>query len=877
MSAPLSIVRASAGSGKTFTLALEYCKVVVERPEAYREILAVTFTNKATGEMKRRIIEELAALARGERTDFAVQIAQSTSLPYGLIATRAAEALSLILTDYSLFSVMTIDKFFQKIVRSFFRELGLDFTYQVEIQSNQSVKMAIARLIEMSGEDSLLRRLIERLVGERLDRGASWNVESELYQISPEIFNEKYIPSPHSSEELIEVLNGLKKDYDQVVSDLRALCSAACELITAAGLEASDFKYAKTSFAHYLFKISSGAPIVGYGKRFAALPDDPESAYSAKSAVAASIKSILPDLVARVAEIIALYDHTLVSRSTFEVLVVNFSRYLLLGRLKSAFGDVLAEQGKMTISSSTDFINQIAEESSVPFIFEKLGSRYSTIFIDEFQDTSSAQWQGFLPLLHEIIATQTACRSVMLIGDVKQAIYRWRGGDWDILGYKAHDEFRGSIEETEPLVTSYRSEAKIVNFNNSFISNILRVAQGLVSEFLSGERGELFDDLITAVPRSYADAIQKVAPNKLNPERGYVALNRYEDPIQAMEMMIEDINNALNRGYRAQDIAVLVRRGEEGVMVARALIEAHLPMVSDEVLMLDNSKAVNFVINVFDYCITRNAITLAAINHYLGRDFTSELGEKDVSFFDHLRQLSPIEAYESVIVYFNLQQVETAYLQELYEQIYLFSIQNSADISAFLGYWTEHLGQITLALGGRQEAITVVTIHKAKGLEFPIVLIPLASWSFTPLPRTRIWASTQMEPYSVFNPFPLNYTENLANSVYREYYLSEGVHCMVDNLNMLYVALTRARSELYVSIPELPSKNSIGLLIDAACEMMNFEGSVGEMEFVAQHSESTDIHSIMIDNLPSYPQRSSLDLTAADDSDNSPSDDLFAD
>ncbi|MEG0162502.1 MAG: UvrD-helicase domain-containing protein, partial [Mucinivorans sp.] len=158
----------------------------------------------------------------------------------------------------------------------------------------------------------------------------------------------------------------------------------------------------------------SGAPIVGYGKRFAALPDDPESAYSTKSAVAASIKSILPDLVARVAEIIALYDHTLVSRSTFEVLVVNFSRYLLLGRLKSAFGDVLAEQGKMTISSSTDFINQIAEESSVPFIFEKLGSRYSTIFIDEFQDTSSAQWQGFLPLLHEIIATQTACRSVML-------------------------------------------------------------------------------------------------------------------------------------------------------------------------------------------------------------------------------------------------------------------------------------------------------------------------------------------------------------------------------------------------------------------------------------------------------------------------------
>ncbi|MEG2728455.1 MAG: UvrD-helicase domain-containing protein [Mucinivorans sp.] len=862
MAQPLAIVRASAGSGKTFTLALEYCRAVVERPQAYREILAVTFTNKATAEMKRRIVEELAALAEGKKSAFASRIVQQTALAPSVVAVRAREALRLILTDFSAFSVMTIDKFFQKIVRSFFRELGLDFTYKVEIQSNQSILTAIDRLIEHSGEDHLLGQLLERLIGERLDRGVRWNVEDELYKISPEIFNSDFSPSPYSAEELIAAFSNLKKEYDRSGDLLRQACAATCQLIENVGLDPSDFKYGSTSFAHYLFRIARGEDIVSYGKRFAALPDNPESAYNEKSNNVAAIKSILPDIVRSVASIITFYDQNACARSTFEALEGNFSRYLLLSRLKKSFDEVLAQQGKMAISSSTDFIDQIAQQASVPFIFEKLGSRYSTIFIDEFQDTSSAQWRGFLPLLHEIVATEIDARRVMLIGDVKQAIYRWRGGDWDILGYKAADEFQGMIEALEPLNTSYRSEAEIVDFNNSLISSVLRVAQNNVAEFLSsGERGELYDTLITALPRSYSDSVQNIAPTKATPRRGYVSLDRYESTDQALEQMIATIDDALARGYKMQDIAILVRRRDEGKQVAKALIDRSLPIVSDEVLTISASSVVAFVVNVFRYATSGDKITLGAINHYLGRDFTNVPTGEDEQFFMLLTHRSPIEALEATIAYFSLQALEPAYLQTLYEQIYKFTLEASADISAFLLYWDEHHREVTLPLSGAQSAITVLTIHKAKGLEFPIVIIPFASWSVTPSSKTRLWVSSDIEPYSTFNPFPVNYKKELNDSVFRSDYLREGVYSMVDNLNMLYVALTRAKVELYVFLPTNPTKNSIGRLIDTAIGLMDFEGSVGVKEQAAESRELQQ--TLFIDRLDSYAIRSVLDLSDA--------------
>lgn len=866
-SGSLAIVRASAGSGKTFTLALEYCKAVVQSPTAYRHILAVTFTNKATAEMKRRIIEELSALAEGRGSVFADKIVQSTGLESRVVADRARQALGLILTDFSSFSVMTIDKFFQRIVRSFFKELGLDFSYTIEIESSSSMAQAIDLTIEDSATDHTIKLLIERVVGERLDRGASWNVRQELLKIGYEILKEEYRKPEGQIKELISTFGELKKEYDQSVDILRIKALEACRVISDAGLSAHDFKYGVGSFAQYLFRIAAADQIEAYGARFAALPDNPESAYTDKSPAKDQIVAILPQIVSLTREIIELYDSTLVSRSTYEVLSPNFSRYLLLERIKDNFSKVLSLSGKLAISSTTDFIDRIAREASVPFIFEKLGTHYTTIFIDEFQDTSWAQWRGFLPLLHEAVAASDSTRRVMLIGDVKQAIYRWRGGDWDILGTAAGREFEAALEaDTEELNTSFRSEKHIVEFNNTLIKNILREAQGLIVELVKGDRNALFDELITVLARSYGAAEQKVAPHKATPERGYAAIDKYSDTEQAMQNMLDNVKNAIKRGYRPSDIAILVRRGAEGATVARTLIGAGFSIVSEDVLALSSSMVVNFVLNVFRFAIDQDAIALVAINGYLGRDFQYEPGADELKFLQEIKQRPSVEAIESTIVHYALQEAEPAYLQALYEQIYRFTIDQSSDTGAFLKFWDENNGQFKLKLSGSDNSINILTIHKAKGLEFEVVIIPLAEWSTAPSssPPTRLWVSTNVPPYDQFNPFPLNYTSTLADSVYRDEYLRQGVYSVVDNLNLLYVALTRAKVELYVGVPEKSAKNTIGSLITSAIEAISFDHHAGTRQQAVGERVETE-KTLRITRLESYAQRSQLDIPSPED------------
>lgn len=862
VAAPLSIVRASAGSGKTFTLALEYCKAVLKNPESYNSILAVTFTNKATGEMKRRIVEELAGLSDGRESKFMSLIVEDMRMPVEVVARRAQEALTMILTDYSSFSVMTIDTFFQRIIRSFFRELGLDMNYTVQIESRAAMDKAVERLVERSAEDKLLRQLIERVVGERLDKGSSWDVLPELRKLSSEIFREEYREPQSTTTELIAVFAALKKEYDQSLDLLRQHATRACDLIRGAGLSPHDFKYGRTSFAHYLFKIERGEAIEKYGARFASLPQEPTTAYTDKTILKDQIISILPDLVASVAAIIELYDSTLVVRSTFESIAVNFSKYLLLGHLKRSFQQVLNESGELSIAHTTQFIDDIARSASIPFIFEKLGNRYTTIFIDEFQDTSRGQWRGFLPLLHEAIS-KAEQRRVMLIGDVKQAIYRWRGGDWNILSYLAEQEFGQKVDDSLVLNTSYRSERCIVEFNNALIRWVVAGAQNHVADFLKGDKVGVFDELISALARAYMGREQQVAESKMEPPRGFVEVSLYDNVEDSLQTMVANIEDALQRGYRAGELAVLVRTRAEGVAVAKFLVERGFSIMSDEVLLLKNSPTVNFVINLFRYSNSGSAIARAALNRYLGRGFTDDFSDDELLFVDSLRSMSSVAAMEGVIRFFELQTREVAYLQGLYDLVYQFSIKHSSSIGEFIGFWDENCDKSSLALSQSEDAINILTIHKAKGLEFACVFLPFASWSFVPSanPATRLWVVSDAEPYDVFNPIPVNYTSQLADGIYRSDFLREGVYSVVDNINLLYVALTRASRELYVSIPEQTTKNSIATFITAALGAMEWTGSVGCREVVSSAKEDMrEDNRIIFSRLESYAQRVELDL-----------------
>ena len=842
----LVVIKASAGSGKTFALAADYCSAVVADPTAYRRILAVTFTNKATAEMKRRILGELHALsAQKIDTPFGREIRRQTNLPDSVVAARAREALHLILTDYGAFAVTTIDAFFQRIVRSFFRELGLDFSYAVELDSRGALSLAVDLLIEASAADPLLGQLIERVVGEQLDRGRRWNAAEALETLGGELLKEAYQAPDPTPEELIARYRELKQSYDAQNGALRAECAAAVELIRSAGLTANDFKYGKGSFVPYLMRTAQGrGEIEAYGARLAAAAEDPEAMVPKERD---AVRAILSPLAAHLARFVALYDQTQTERRTFEALSERFSRYVLLERLKEQFDGVMAAEGRLAISRTTGFVDRIAREASVPFVFEKLGTRFERIFIDEFQDTSVGQWRGFRPLVDEVLATGGR---VVLIGDVKQAIYRWRGGDWTILGGGLEREF-DQIDDSKTLDTSYRSCRTVVEFNNALWERLVHAAQGTAAELLEGERGALYDRLISAAPSAYRGAAQQVVK-----EGGAVETWRYETDDESIEQTILRIEDAASRGTALGDVAVLVRTHAEGVRLADRLADRGIAVVSDELLLVARSAAVRFVVEVWKWAAYGDPVSLVAANRYLGRELTAAPSDDERAWLDALAFLPSVEALEATVERYKLQEQDPAYLQAFYEEVYAFSAEESTDVGDFLAHWTERSARLSLpSLSARRDAVQLLTIHKAKGLEFDVVCVPWASWTVRPKPGSTYWVSTSAEPYDAFNPVPVSYNDALKESVYRPDYLEEGVSTAVDNLNLVYVALTRAAHELYVGLPAKPKKGTVGAWIDEALHAMEWGGSAGKKERAEQTNAP---QAPLLRSTPSYPSSAAL-------------------
>lgn len=849
----LTVVRASAGSGKTFALAADYCATVVADPSAYRRILAVTFTNKATGEMKRRILSELHGLAAGRiDTPFGSEVRQQTALSDVAIALGARAALHAILTDYGAFSVTTIDAFFQRIVRSFFRELGLDFSYAVQIDSRGALALAIDLLVEASTDDPLVGQLIDRVVGERLDEGKKWDVTGAIEALGGELLKEAYRAPEYSPTELIERYRALKEAYDRTNAELRAECGAAVALIQGAGLSPADFKWGRTSFTHYLWRTASGrGAIEGYGSRLVAAIEDPETMLP-KGEKEPLVRSIIEPMAAVLTRFLVRYNQTQTERRTFEVMADRFTRYVLLERLKEQFDAVMAESGKLAISRTTSFIDRIAREASVPFVFEKLGSRYERIFIDEFQDTSEGQWRGFRPLVDEVIGSGG---KVVLIGDVKQAIYRWRGGDWTILGGGLDREFV-DIDYSRSLNTSYRSARGVVEFNNALWQGLVGVVQDEVVALLDGERGELFDRLLTAAPSSYRGATQEVAPNKQ--EGGYVATQTYTEAQESLQYTVDWVVDAIARGYAPGDIAVLVRTHAEGVRVADRLATEGIAVLSDELQLVARSKKIGLIVALWRLALTRDPVALVAVNRATGRGLLDPIDDQFQLFLDRLAALPPVEALEETIQYYQLSDQDSAYIQAFYEELYRFSGEESPDLAAFLAHWQD-LASKSLALPSltaRRDAVQLLTIHKAKGLEFDVVCIPWADWSARPKSGATQWVSTQEEPYSDFNPYPVSYNDGLAESVYRPDYLEQGVYTAVDNLNLLYVALTRAAQELYIGLPEKPKKGTVGLWLSQTLEQLQWGGSVGVQQRVERAVEPPVAS--LLRSTPSYPASAAL-------------------
>lgn len=853
----VKILRASAGSGKTYRLSLEYIRAVIENPSVYGSILAVTFTNKATGEMKRRILEQLYALSLGE-SPYMDELIAKTSLPKGEISANAERALGLILQDYSRFSISTIDKFFQRVVRGFLKELDLDFNYAIELERDGMLAQAVDRVVERSAEDSFLRSYLSRITMQRVEQGGAWDVREPLMEIGKELFQEHYQQQDLPPEQIMEQFLVIKTDVQQRIDQLREVCAEALELIAQAGLEPSDFKQGRNSFAQYFAKVYRGSGLIDrYSSYFAKAAADSQECYTAKSPRKDDIVALLPRLMPIIQRVEAMYDALEADMVSVDMISKMFDHYLLLRYISAELSQVWSEQGRIPIHQTNKLITKLVESCDVPFIYEKVGNRYDRYMIDEFQDTSLGQWRNFEPLLLEAVS-HTMSEAVMLIGDVKQAIYRWRGGDWSLLSSVAGRCFApDDVDDAEHLATNWRSEPRVVEFNNMLIGGVVALDSDIMREHLGPEYGASID-------LAYDDFAQSVPPDR--EDGGYVSVRSYDKEDGVEELLLSTVDDALGRGYSLGDIAVLVRKKEQGRQVAQMLLQRGYSVVSSEALRLSESEVVGFVTAVLALSVDRrDRVSLAIFNRFLDRDLGCDLSQGDKELLRRMTHSSPIEALELVIESFNLRaepqlKGQVAYLQAFYQAMQDYCGANVPDMAAFLKWWDGASAKMSIPMPESGGAISIMTIHKSKGLEFACVVMPFADWSLLPssgaMIKTVLWVNSSVEPFDKLPPLPVAYGSAMRRSHFMQDYLLESMYSHIDAVNMLYVGVTRAREELYIMYPtplkpkkdEPPSRIS-NLIADVVGNCSEFEfGTKG----CAKESELNIENGVYVTDFPSH-------------------------
>lgn len=863
----LVVYNASAGSGKTYTLAREYILQIIKRPMDYRTILAVTFTNKATEEMKSRIIEELHALAqyrRGEGREpnylailveaLGAELAQGVNLTKlsdqnraaaveREIAVRAQKVLTSILHDYTNFAISTIDKFFQKVVRNFVRELNIQPGYALELDSDRVLSLAVDKVLETLHEDEQLQRWLFDLVEERLNDGDSWELSGILTDLGRQLMREDFRQQPESFYEKIGDKNFLDGYYRKLVAKSKENENRyvdngkrAMEFLNANGIDFSDIPGGKTGFAS-IFENASIKKFPGaYVKASAACNNIDSWLHPKKikitSTVYDSLNPILCDLVS--------YLDT--ERNTYAVAIKNFRTLGVLADIDRQVRELASEDNLLLISDTNHIINKLIEGSDAPFIYEKMGNRFTSYLIDEFQDTSKQQYANFKPLLENSIGQGGYA---MVVGDVKQNIYRWRNGDWRTLGISVFQDF---ATNKISLDTNFRSKRNVVEFNNSVFP--------LMANAMQAKMGE--DGLPTTIIADvYVDVCQQV-PDSQSKQGGYIHIEKVgsEDMDSAeraqllMQKMVAQVVELQDEhGFRPSDIAILVRRQSEGQLVAEALLEARnasapekanrFSFISQGALYLSSSSAVNLIISILRLCINPADSVSAALVSYiekLEKDlpiahgyFENQVSERVAALIERTANMALPEAVEAIIAEYRLNEIldELPFIGGFSDAVLGFATLKISDLTSFVEWWDERGSRSELYLPNQEEAITVMTVHKSKGLQYKIVLIPFCNWDYEPATgsrKTTLWVSGQAVAVDgdFLEAIPVEYGSALKKSEFAPSAYEEQLQSYIDNINLAYVAFTRAEQQLYIYIPIIKRKENIGkLLYDAALVLPN--------------------------------------------------------
>ena len=829
------ILSASAGSGKTYRLAYKFVHDTIKhfhtKPYLYRAILAVTFTNKATEEMKSRILKEINDLVENpDRSNYLKDLERDLQLTREQIMERARALRSKILHDYSHFTILTIDKFFQRILRAFIKELGIELNYNIELDTESMLTRSTDALIEDIPHNEELQRWMLEFAQERIDQNKSWDLRSGIKALGGDIFqesNKQTIEQAPSKQALREAIAAADKLAAKARAEAKAVAMKAVEIMNREGLTGDEFAYRAGGFISTFQKVAAGEePSLGQRVREKAQSPKGWSKESTAATVAEQLQPLLK-------QIVDIYDTNAKLFSTLRIIKANYRSYALLQDIYRKVQEQCESEGVMLLSETKYILSRFVEGNDAPFIYEKTGNRFERFMIDEFQDTSLKEWSNFVPLLRNALS-QAEDTSVLIVGDVKQSIYRWRGGDWRILQRGVSEELGAEHTQTVFMQENYRSLRHIVEFNNRVfdsdgerldsvvkIDNLTlntQLRSALDADNLSGDTyAELSDTLRRAYHAHKQDVRRRAS------KEGYVRVERFDKDTEPP--IVAYIESAIARGYDYKDIMILCRTKSESARAAKILLDYKhrnntFNIMTQDTLIVGNSSISGFVISTLRLSQDMSdAISLAIHNDYRGLPYDEPLTEDEQQWFASISQLSPEQAFEHIVEHYDLSshRDEIAYLQAIHEQIVTFCSSKVADINLFLTSWDEVGKDASLSVEKSDSTIELLTIHKAKGLEKKVVIIPYCGWSLDPMTNSHIWATPDNDEDTLasLGRFPVNYTEEMTSAIFADDYYREKVYSHVDAINLLYVALTRAAEELYVCIPHGPRmrKQNVGYLL----------------------------------------------------------------
>ena len=836
-----SIYDASAGSGKTYALVKEYLKIILVAPknDAYRHILAITFTNKAVHEMKSRIVGSLSEFAKDEPSskaqDLMQDLATDTELSIIQIKTKSQQIIKHIIHNYAAFDISTIDKFTHKVIRAFAHDLNLPMTFEVTLDTENLLVEAVDAIIAQAGEDETLTKLLIDFTMEKTDDDKSWDISREILETGRLVLNENNRNEithfqDKSIAEFVEIKMKLSEACTILEKESIVFAEEALSLIDKNGIDTKSFSAGH--FPKHLLSIQEGK-FNPKNKTYHEF-DDIKINKTAKDR--AIIETIIPDLLQLLDKVYKTFEKI----NFYKAFLKNITPLSLLNTVSNELAKIQEEQNVLSISEFNAIIHREIQNQPAPFIYERLGERYRHFFIDEFQDTSEMQWQNLIPLIDNALSGQDdfgVKGTLMIVGDPKQSIYRWRGGKAEqfIELSKDQNPFNNPDKRLEHLNKNYRSYSQIIKFNNDFFKL-------LSNEFEHPDYKDLYENHSHQKTNDKTGGYVNISfiPKVETAEGDEEALDKTDLYVLAT---LNTIQKSVQQGFQYKDIVILTRKRSQGIAIANYLTEQGIPLLSSETLMIQNATEVRLIIHLLKYLknssdleskanflqyLAQNSQDKLPIHDFIAQgmalfqetDFENWLMSFDVSLsFQNIRKKSLYEAVETIIAKF-LSPPETsvlskgvgnAYVQYFLDIVLERDIRNQAGISDFLSFWDKNAEKFSIPSPEGTNAVRIMTIHKSKGLEFPVVIFPFAEEDYNRKPKDKLWLNAEEQYFGlpkvlIDNSSAVEGFGEEAAEVYNQKKQEE----LLDNINVLYVALTRAEEQLYViSNMNLSSKGEV--------------------------------------------------------------------